>query len=443
MNILHYFLGFPPYRTGGMTKFAMDLIQEGVTSQHNVTVLWPGTLIKIGGKPKIKKRNSIYKINNYELINPLPVPLDEGIINFEAFMKSCDISIYISFFNVIKPDVIHIHTLMGLHKEFIEAANILGIKIIFTSHDYFGICPKVTLYRNGECCDNDDNCKKCIQCNLSALSLNKIRLLQSPLYRIIKNSKIITKLRKIHRNKFYSEDILLDRQKYQNEDISKKYIKLRAYYINILESINIIHFNSHLAEKIYRRYITPQNSIVISLSHQEIMKNKIFIKKQNKKMIFLYLGPTKSYKGFGCLKIALDNIWKVNKNFELRIFNSVEKPSSYMVIKESGYQYSELPTIMKEADLLIAPSICYETFGFTVLEALSFGVPVLVSNHVGAQDIIGNAGIIFSAGNISELQHILENLTIKNLNILRRNTCDLKIKTWEQFVNELFHVYQN
>lgn len=33
---------------------------------------------------------------------------------------------------------------MGLHCEFVDAAKELGIKTIFTSHDYFGLCPKVT-----------------------------------------------------------------------------------------------------------------------------------------------------------------------------------------------------------------------------------------------------------------------------------------------------------
>ena len=81
-------------------------------------------------------------------MNPLPVALDEGIKDFEAYMRSCDRKIYVDFLEHIKPDVIHIHTLMGLHKEFIDAAEDLKIKKVFTTHDYFGICPKVTLYKN-------------------------------------------------------------------------------------------------------------------------------------------------------------------------------------------------------------------------------------------------------------------------------------------------------
>ena len=28
MVIMHYFLGFPPYRSGGLTKYCMDLMEE-------------------------------------------------------------------------------------------------------------------------------------------------------------------------------------------------------------------------------------------------------------------------------------------------------------------------------------------------------------------------------------------------------------------------------
>ena len=43
---------------------------------------------------------------------------------------------------------------------------------------------------------------------------------------------------------------------------------------------------------------------------------------------------------------------------------------------------------MENIDMVIVPSVWHETFGFTVLEALSYGVPVLVSENVGAKDLI-------------------------------------------------------
>ena len=61
--------------------------------------------------------------------------------------------------------------------------------------------------------------------------------------------------------------------------------------------------------------------------------------------------------------------------------------SPYMNAHER-YNYDDLQTIFENTDVLIAPSILYETFGFTVLEALSYGVPVIISGNVGAKDIL-------------------------------------------------------
>ena len=44
MRILHYFLGFPPYRSGGLTKFAYDLMVSQAKNNDDVFALWPGRL---------------------------------------------------------------------------------------------------------------------------------------------------------------------------------------------------------------------------------------------------------------------------------------------------------------------------------------------------------------------------------------------------------------
>lgn len=58
------------------------------------------------------------------------------------------------------------------------------------------------------------------------------------------------------------------------------------------------------------------------------------------------------------------------------------------------YDHHELAQIMRFLDVLVVLSICNETFGFVVLEALSYGVPVLVSATVGAKDLLENASSI-------------------------------------------------
>lgn len=431
MKILHYFLGFPPYRTGGLTKYAFDLAKSQVEDGNEVLALWPGRIRNYDAEPYIKEGRRVNGIRNLELINPLPVPLDEGINEFNAFTKSCDVDIYIVFLEKERPDVIHVHTLMGMHREFIQAANRLNIKTVLTSHDYFGLCPKVILYSFGECCDDDNECRNCIQCNVTSLSLKKIQIMQSLLYRWTKNTFIIKKIRKNHRNQFFEEEGRSQIPCADVEEMARKYRNLRAYYVGIYESIDYIHFNSTVTEKIYKRYMTPKNSIVLSITHQGIERHQRKKVDTGKKVI-LCLAPAKPYKGWNVLKEACNQLWEEGENIELRVYSVVKNIEPYMVVKQDGFKYSELEQIMSEADVLVAASIWYETFGFTVLEALSYGVPVIVSDHVGARDIIGNNGIIVKTGDVEELKNAIRSID-KRVN--------MPVKSWKKFLKDNYNMY--
>lgn len=445
MKILHYFLGFPPYRTGGLTKYAFDLMQAQSADKHIVSALWPGQMNIALKKIKIKNRINVNGIKNYELINPLPVSLDEGITNFEHYMRSCDPDVYKDFLVKVKPDVIHIHTLMGLHKEFLDITNVLEIRTVFTTHDYFGICPKVTLYRYGVACENDHNCKDCIQCNLSALPLNKIRIMQSPLYRSLKNSIVVSKLRKLHRERFFVKESIPKMPSIDVIEISKKYQKLRAYYIGMLEMVDMVHFNSSVAESVYMKYFTPRSSNVITITHHNIVDNrKSNIWQVGDKIRITLLAPAKPFKGFNVLQSALDELWDSGKqDFELHIFSPVQNSASYMKVQDKGFIYEQLENIFAETDVLVAPSIWYETFGFTVLEAISYGIPVIVSDHVGAKDIVNDGGIIVEAGSVESIKAAVLSLTYEKMQELRNNIqTKCQIKTWKKFIDEIYSVYE-
>ena len=205
MRILHYSLGFPPYRSGGLTKFCVDLMQQQHENGNDVSLLWPGQMI--GKRVFIKKRSEVNGIQSYELVNPLPVPYDEGIMEIDSFTSKGEKEIFIDYLKELKPETVHIHTFMGLYSAFIDAAKELGIRTVFTTHDFFPICPKVTMYRHGIICDSVDTCNECAQCNTTALSLNKIKLLQSGLYRTLKDNIIVKRLRKQHRDEYLNEEV--------------------------------------------------------------------------------------------------------------------------------------------------------------------------------------------------------------------------------------------
>ena len=271
MRILHYSLGFPPYRTGGLTKFCIDLMIQQNEDGHNVALLWPGKLKLFCNKNKIIERKPYLQIESFEIINPLPIPYDEGIKSTQLFTSIGDKNVYLNFLKYFKPEVIHIHTFMGLHKELIESAKELKIKIVFSVHDFFSICPKVTLFKNGNVCTHYKTCESCPQCNETALSYKKMIILQSSIYKKFKDNYFVKKIRKSHRDSYLNDNYSVKQTDVGSND---SYLKLREYYKGIINLIDTIHCNSNLTANIFCEIYEKSNVKIIPISHRNIQDNR-------------------------------------------------------------------------------------------------------------------------------------------------------------------------
>ena len=416
MRILHYILGLPPYRTGGSIKYCVDLMQEQAAHGDEVMCLWPGRIRSLSAQPIIKEVRGFRGIRNFEMINPLPVSLDEGIADICAYTRDADIGVFKAFLTENRPDILHVHTLMGLYAELVRAAKELGIKTVFTTHDYFGLCPKVTFFYKGHSCDMSEGCEGCEECNQSALPLTKIKLLQSPFYRRFKDSALIKAMRKRHRSSFFSE---ADGAVAQGAEPSGKYIGLRKFYVGILNEMDIIHCNSSVTAEVYAKFVNPDRLFVQPISHSNVSHNCI-LREYSENIRLIYLAPIKQFKGFMILRDALDRLWdEGEKRFSLHVYcdEVIDRP---YIVRHGRFAYEELPKVFDGGDVLVAPSVCHESFGFTVLEALSYGVPVLASDRVGAKDLVKGFGEVFCADSVSALYDTIKGLTPDKLSEYNR-----------------------
>ena len=64
---------------------------------HQVIMMWPGKMNLTGHFVRFKRSKNTQIINrepvsfeSIEMINPLPVPLDEGILEVDKFMEPCE-----------------------------------------------------------------------------------------------------------------------------------------------------------------------------------------------------------------------------------------------------------------------------------------------------------------------------------------------------------------
>ncbi|MGJ0513391.1 glycosyltransferase family 4 protein [Methylocystis sp.] len=126
---------------------------------------------------------------------------------------------------------------------------------------------------------------------------------------------------------------------------------------------------------------------------------------------FLFVGRLNQLKGADLLAAAARQLRSNGIPFELTVAAALEgadpeilsalSPLARLLGKVS---HELLPSVYANADCVVVPSR-FDSFAFVVAEALASGVPVIVSDHVGAKDMIeeGDNGWIVPAGDVDAL----------------------------------------
>jgi glycosyltransferase involved in cell wall biosynthesis len=442
MNILHYFLGFPPFHAGGLMIYAKDLAQAQISSGHKVTMLMPGQTDSQLKESTISFYKTINNLPVYQIINS-SLFSTEGISKPQTILQESFEENYTHFLSEHAFDLIHIHSLIALPQSFIHAAKELQISCLFTSHDYYGLCPKVTLFdHNDTHCTDYQEGSKCVTCNafvnhdfltskrnktFSPLYLRSYALYQHPLIQ-----KRVGFLKKLLRK---SNSL----QPTQPIPLAQDYVSLREHYIKLLTQIDMIHFNSSVAQETYGQLfdLNSVNHFVEAVTHAKIQDHRTQTHKQTKETVsFAYMGYLDKKKGFIDLVKVLNELKAHSTPWHLSVYGDYSQldlndyDSKHYSFKGS-YKLEDLNQIFKSTDMLIIPSKWKETFGFIGLEAYSHGVPSLVSSNVGFKDIVKHEqiGLIYqddllNQGLKSSLAHILENPNILlkfHQNILKEN----------------------
>lgn len=407
MKVLHYTLGLPPARSGGLTQYSLALMLEQVKTDQ-VYLLYPGNYSIKKRTTYIRKDSKYKNIDVYKIVNPTIIPLLHGIKKAEYILKAkkVDEKNILDFFIAIIPDVFHVHTMMGLSPLILEIAKNMNIKIIYSTHDYYGLCLKTNFINNTNLPCDYNNCS-CAECNIDAPNKLFLYLRNN---RIILNHKSI--LKKIYFKK-NSSSIEKKPCKVTDNYRQKSFLQLREYYLYMFSLIDYFCFNSSISKDIYLKFIPNLKGEIIHVTNSFITDNREKKEFSKRPIRLLFIGSVKPYKGFPVLLGILEKIYVENiNNWQLDVWGSNEQITSLQSnISIKGYfESEEIFSIYKSADLLIVPSIWNETFSLVTLEALSFGVPVLLSSSVGAKDIVSKYNKEFVFSSSDELYLILKKI---------------------------------
>ena len=144
-----------------------------------------------------------------------------------------------------------------------------------------------------------------------------------------------------------------------------------------------------------------------------------------KKIVIGYLGALSFNKGCHILMKAFK---KINLPCELAFMGPAEKNFLIYLQKEAKLCknkvsflefHDDVDSFLSMIDLLVVPSIAYESFGMVILEAMKHSKPVICSDFGGMKEIVENkvTGLVVPSGNSTSLslglKKLLENKKLR------------------------------
>jgi glycosyltransferase involved in cell wall biosynthesis len=250
---------------------------------------------------------------------------------------------------------------------------------------------------------------------------------------------------------------------YYPEDFTKKDLwQLKNWTASsIKKAKQIIAVSKTTKKDIVKNYDVDENKVTVVYNGFEKISQKSKVKNQNlnskvknKEPFILFVGTIQPRKNLITLIEAFDKFSQTNKDFKLvivgkkgwlyeDIFEKVKTMKlEYKIIFTGHVTDEELIWYYKNAFCLTLPSI-YEGFGIPVLEAMSYGCPVIASFSSSLPEIGGEASLYFDPKNSDDLLEKLESL--QNNNELRKELISkgqqrIKDFSWEKCGRETLDV---
>ncbi|MCR4317889.1 MAG: glycosyltransferase [Planctomycetes bacterium] len=284
-----------------------------------------------------------------------------------------------------KPDVIHFHHVLNLSSRLPFIAKAAGAKVVFTLHDHFAMCQRITLIREPSLtlCNGPSGGKHCVSCH--------------------QHRGFKAKLAAIPRTFIFS--------------------RRTRHMQRMLQGCDVITHPAHFQEELMFSLLRARQHlryIPYGIRHSRALSGGKT--KPGEKLRLAFLGTIAHHKGLDILVSAVEkldgskfavNIWgrpvSETDPYFVSLKPRLQKPPFHL---RGGYKPDEVGIILQEADLVVVPSRWQETGPIVLLEAAAAGVPVVGTRLGGMVERIrdGISGALFSWEDVEGLRKTLRDL---------------------------------
>lgn len=465
MRVLHIGWGFEPWRGGGLIEYAEDLMDIQRSKGWEVSYFFSGRHYPFLKGPKLVKwrRNGImmYEVLNSPIIHSggagtLRPDLDLKEAESEAFFRRV--------INKVKPDIVHIQELAGLPSSLVDIIkDEYALPVIMTLQDYFLLCPTLKLF---DCSRKNCLNLKDIECDICCTQepITDDRLFRQTFayelkkHHLDKIAKCIYRLVNFFPHTCTKNALAV--KKIPDPLFREAFQKRRKMNIQRLRKIGNLLAQSHKVEEIYRDYLGNEVNIT---TLRTTVKHTEYIEPKKRDTIDLPIrfavlnGCISIAKGAGVILDALEILSQKDllQKFQLHIFGGLDEDLSAKILSflnvtyHGAYKVNELNNFLRKIDVGIMPSIWEESFGYTGIEFLAKGIPLIGNKRGGIIDYVveNSTGWINQSASGAELAEIMLRLIDNPNAILELNHRIFHdharlIKTMEQHFLEIEEAYK-
>ena len=121
-----------------------------------------------------------------------------------------------------------------------------------------------------------------------------------------------------------------------------------------------------------------------------------------------------------------------------------QQASDLPVEFRAPFQREHLSEALKDQDVVVLPSICYETFSFVIREANHLGLPVIASRIGAIPEAIeeGKNGFLFAPGDPEGLRRCMLRFIEEPESIQAMDVKARRVKMMEEHAAELVEIYR-
>jgi glycosyltransferase involved in cell wall biosynthesis len=333
-----------------------------------------------------------------------------------------------------RPDVVHVNHLVYLSTNLCHLSREQGVPVVFTLHDCWLACARMHLLTDeGEICTGPepDKCTACL------LRQYRSRPTEKGLSAIFKHGvKIAWHLAFGRRN------------------AARCFRRRTQRMAEVIEQTSLFIAPSHTMLELLHRYGIPREKMVHCKNGMptylfDRLAGHAKPETGSRRLRVGFVGALTRHKGIDVLLRAFESFYEAELTIYGRADRGVFEAYASVFAQENvhfqGVLHDEQKAeALRQLDVMVVPSVCYENSPLVIEEAFLAGVPVVTSNLGGMAELVPDnvCGLQFRVGDWSDLRAKISYLSANPAEVDRLRQNLPEVKSIAEQAKKVVEIYQ-